>query len=79
MQFIPILLEKPNQKKMAQETFDSLVEGTDKLTNSAKPPKFVVIFDDENRVERYAYLVKATSAANVPTASVTSTANTGAY
>ena len=52
---------------------------TDEQLNAAKPPKFVVIFDDENRVERYAYLVKATRAANVITASVASTANAGAF
>ena len=52
---------------------------TDEQLNMPVPPKFVVYFDDENRVERYAYLVKATRAANVTTASVASTANAGAF
>ena len=35
---------------------------TDEQMRMSRPPKFVVYFDDENRVERYAYLVKAARA-----------------
>jgi hypothetical protein len=45
----------------------------------AKPPKFVVNFDDENRVEGYAYLVTPTRNNNVSVASVPRIANAGIF
>jgi len=45
----------------------------------SKPPKFVVDFDDENRVESYAYLVTPTRDTNVSVASVPSIANAGIF
>ncbi len=44
-----------------------------------KPPKFVVNFDDENRVVSYAYLVKPTRDTDVSVASVPSIANIGIF
>jgi outer membrane protein assembly factor BamE (lipoprotein component of BamABCDE complex) len=52
---------------------------TEAQSNMPRPPKFVVNFDNENRVESYAYLVKATRAATAPAAIVASAVNTGIF
>ncbi len=52
---------------------------TDEQLNMPKPAKFVVNFDDQNRVESCFYLVKATRAANVSTASLVGAVNAGIF
>lgn len=60
-------------------TTNHFAYATGEQLNMPKPPKFVVNFDHENRVESCVYLVKATRAANVSTASLLSTVNAGIF
>lgn len=52
---------------------------TDEQLNMPKPAKFVVNFDDQNRVESCVYLVKATRATHVSTASLVGAVNAGIF
>lgn len=55
----------------------NFIYATEAQMRLPKPPKFVVNFDDENRVESYAYLVKPPRTANAPTATVASVVGMG--
>ena len=53
----------------------NFVYATEAQMRMPKPPKFVVNFDDENRVESYAYLVTPTRTTDISVASVPSSSN----
>lgn len=57
----------------------NFIYATEAQMRLPKPPKFVVSFDNENRVKSYAYLVNPPRAANAPTAIVAMTASAGIF